>query len=183
MMKDPLRRSLKQWCQNHMADFNTQHAQSLAQSVWDMLRKKYPQPCCIGCYHPLKDEIDIRPLIKILREHDYAVALPAVIEPKRPLEFRICSEDEPLERDAMGLLVPNLLAQMIVPDAIIVPMLGFNTQHYRLGRGGGYYDRTLEKWPDIISIGVAATGQQTEFIPEPHDQPLGYIVTEEGLLD
>jgi 5,10-methenyltetrahydrofolate synthetase len=65
---------------------------------------------------------------------------------------------------------------------VIVPLLGFNEQCYRLGRGGGYYDRTLEHLPKVLTIGVAYSGQKIDFSTESHDIALDMIVTEKTLL-
>lgn len=180
-MKEHLRQDLKKWCHDHMDDFNASYAHRIADIVDKLVGDVFPDTGYIGCYHPLKDEVDVRPLIGLLRLRGHSIALPAVVQPKTPLQFRLCKPGEPLERDAMGLLVPNILCDVVVPDLVIVPMLGFSPQQYRIGRGGGYYDRTLECYPGMIAIGVAAMGQKTDFTPEPHDKKLHHIVTEDGV--
>ena len=87
----------------------------------------------------------------------------------------------PLELDAAGCPAPLPLAEVVMPDLILTPLLAFDDQGGRLGQGGGYYDRTFAALPDAIRIGFAYAGQRVERLAlEPHDIRLHGVLTETG---
>ncbi|WP_165379524.1 5-formyltetrahydrofolate cyclo-ligase [Rickettsiales endosymbiont of Peranema trichophorum] len=136
-------------------------------------------------YYPIKFEIN---MIYILAEIEklgrYDIGLPRVVDKFRPLEFKLWRTNTPLEFNSnMGLHEPYQSQETIIPDLIMVPLLGFTRSCHRLGYGGGFYDRTLPHYPNAVSIGVAYSFQENNDIPtEPHDIPLFYIVTEAGII-
>jgi 5-formyltetrahydrofolate cyclo-ligase len=110
------------------------------------------------------------------------VCLPVVLGDDMPLELRLWEQGTPLYEAGFGTLAPSELAPQVEPDVILMPLLGFDARGTRLGYGGGYYDRTLEKLskrPRLV--GVAFAVQELDHIPrEAHDVPLDVIVTEQG---
>jgi 5-formyltetrahydrofolate cyclo-ligase len=112
------------------------------------------------------------------------VCLPVVVGDEQPLELRLWEQGTPLYEAGFGTLAPSELAPRVEPDVIIMPLLGFDRRGTRLGYGGGYYDRTLErlsKRPRLVGLAFAA--QQLATVPrEPHDVPLDIVVTEEGVI-
>jgi 5,10-methenyltetrahydrofolate synthetase len=80
--------------------------------------------------------------------------------------------------DEMGVQVPAQLRFIERPPALLIPCLGFNADGYRLGYGGGYYDRTLERQPRPHTLGIAYSNQLAVFAHGPYDVPLDVIVTE-----
>ena len=70
----------------------------------------------------------------------------------------------------------------VVPDVVLVPCVGFTAEGFRLGYGGGYFDRWMAAHPHATAVGVAWAGSEVSFAPEPHDQPLLVIVTERGVV-
>jgi 5-formyltetrahydrofolate cyclo-ligase len=136
----------------------------------------------VAGYWRIKDEMDCQPILVRLMDSFQPVCLPVVLGDDMPLELRLWEQGTPLYEAGFGTLAPSELAPQVEPDVIIMPLLGFDARGTRLGYGGGYYDRTLErlhKRPRLVGLAFAA--QELEAIPrEPHDVPLDVIVTEQG---
>jgi 5-formyltetrahydrofolate cyclo-ligase len=136
---------------------------------------------CIGFYWPFKGEIDLRHLVRDFLAVGAQAALPVVVEKRRPLEFWAWRPRMKLERGMWNIPIPAE-RNPLRPTVLLVPLLGFDAAGYRLGYGGGYYDRTLASMnPAPLTIGVGDEGGRLETIdPQPHDVPLDAIVTEAG---
>jgi 5,10-methenyltetrahydrofolate synthetase len=132
----------------------------------------------IGFCWPYKGEVDTRFFIYEMRKRGAKAALPAVIAKKEPLEFREWWPGAPMAPGVFDLPVPQTAA--VRPHALLIPPVGFGTRGYRLGYGGGYFDRTLAAMqPQPLKIGVAFEISRMETIhPQPHDVPMDFIVTE-----
>jgi 5-formyltetrahydrofolate cyclo-ligase len=141
-----------------------------------------PAGLAISAYWPLSDEMDPRPLIHHLHDAGHSIGLPAVLGRGLPLAFRRWEPDMELEIGHFGVLTPPLGAPEIVPSLLLVPLLAFDRAGYRLGYGGGFYDRTLaglRAGTEITAVGIAFALQEVPAVPrEPTDQPLDWIVTE-----
>jgi 5-formyltetrahydrofolate cyclo-ligase len=137
----------------------------------------------VAAYWPIRDELDIKHLIGKLMDSGQPVALPVVLGDEEPLELRLWQEGAPLYEAGFGTLAPEDGAPRVVPDIVLVPLLGFDKHGTRLGYGGGYYDRTLAqltKRPRLV--GFAFARQEVDHIPrQPHDVPLDAVVTELGV--
>jgi 5-formyltetrahydrofolate cyclo-ligase len=134
----------------------------------------------LGIYWPFRGEIDVRDLA---REHIAAgrtVALPVVVTKAAPIEFWRWEPGMKLARGVWNIPIPPQ-REVVRPDALIVPLVGFDAQRYRLGYGGGYYDRTLATFqPRPFCIGLGYARFQLESIhPQPHDIAMDMIVTDE----
>ncbi|MEI2686726.1 MAG: 5-formyltetrahydrofolate cyclo-ligase [Cypionkella sp.] len=109
-----------------------------------------------------------------------------MIAPGMPLVFRAWSPGEALVPGVWDIPVPLETAAEVLPDVLLVPMLAFDRAGYRLGYGGGFYDRTLEKLRKlkaVVAIGVAYRAQMVEEVPRGgHDAPLDYVMTEEETI-
>ena len=134
----------------------------------------------IGGYWPIGDEIDVLPLLAALHDRGVALALPVVAAPGQPLSFRAWRPGDEMTPGAHGISVPLPSAATVVPNLLIVPLLAFDAQGWRLGYGAGYYDRTLERLgDDATSVGVAYAAQRVERVPrDAGDRPLDAVVTE-----
>ncbi len=136
----------------------------------------------VAGYWRIKDEMDCQPILIRLMDSFQPVCLPVVLGDDQPLELRLWEQGTPLYEAGFGTLAPSELAPQVEPDVIVMPLLGFDKRGTRLGYGGGYYDRTLDKLkkrPRLIGIAFAA--QELDIIPrEAHDIPLDVIVTEAG---
>lgn len=133
----------------------------------------------ISLYWPFRGEPDLRNWgIRVL-ERGGRLALPVVIQKGWPLEYRIWSPGDPLERGVWNILVPSR-GPAVQPDVVIAPVVGFDDKHYRLGYGGGFFDRTLAimpKKPLTIGVGYRQSRISTIY-PQPHDIPMDVVVTD-----
>ncbi|WP_428377493.1 5-formyltetrahydrofolate cyclo-ligase [Lichenicoccus sp.] len=139
-----------------------------------------PPGARIGGVWPLPDEPDLRPLWHRLHERGCAVLLPETTPRGSALRFRPWSPGCAMEAGPHGTAHPAGPASD-VPEIVFVPMLAFDRQGWRLGYGGGYYDRTLVGLPQARAIGFALSSQQVEAVPHgAFDIRLPMIVTEQG---
>jgi 5,10-methenyltetrahydrofolate synthetase len=131
---------------------------------------------------PIRNEYDARFLAKTLRGRGALTALPVVVAPKQPLAFR---EWHPGVRLAVGPLdIPYPAdSKEVVPEAVLLPMNGWDAKGFRLGYGGGFFDRTLASLPKRpVVIGVTYEMARMETIdPQDWDIPMDYVVTERGV--
>jgi 5-formyltetrahydrofolate cyclo-ligase len=146
----------------------------------------------VAGYWPTGDELDPRPLLRILQDKGALIVLPAVQPGSRLLQFRLCDDLAALPpAGAYGIPAPTASATPLVPDILLVPLVGFDTAGHRLGMGGGYYDATLEglraplskggAGKKILAVGYAFAVQQVAELPHAvHDQRLDWAVTERG---
>jgi 5-formyltetrahydrofolate cyclo-ligase len=134
----------------------------------------------IGLFWPIKLEINLLPWAHALEQRIGAtLCLPVVVARNEPLEYRRWSQGEPLARGIWDIPVPEA-RDVIVPDLMLAPMVGFDRANYRLGYGGGYFDRTLaslSRRPFVVGIGYEFSAQDTIF-PQPHDIPMDLVLTE-----
>ena len=163
-------------------------AQSLAQAGLDVLGSLETEKNVTG-YLPVRGEIDSRPLLNALHQQRFILALPAVVRTDtREMEFRFWTPGTLLTGDAFDIPVPPAENGILKePDILLVPLLAFDHNGFRLGYGGGYYDRALEKIrtknPRVVAIGLAFSEQEIDAVPhEPHDQPLDVVLTPDGAI-
>lgn len=178
MYKTGLRRQLKARSVTNMPRFNRNHPATMAQTVLQLI-ESLERKHIIAVYNALPDEVDSQPFVQALQ--NYSLALPVVIDEGYPLIFRAWEPGERLVKDHAGVSVPPGDAQVVIPDVIVMPVMGYNPDGYRLGRGGGFYDRTILELPEAVTIGVVASFQKIDFNPDSHDCALDYIVTEHGI--
>ncbi len=132
---------------------------------------------------PIRNEYDARHLMRRLRGQGVSTALPVVLAPKTPLIFREWHPGVEMELGKLGIPYPKAGAEL-VPDTVLLPMIGFDSEGYRLGYGGGFFDRTLESLRDSkpLVIGVSfELGAIATIRPQPWDMPMDYVVTERGV--
>lgn len=132
----------------------------------------------LGVYWPLQGEVDLTATYAALAARGVALLLPVVVARDAALAFTAWTPGEPMHKDAMGVAVPAVLRPSPLPPALLVPCLGFDAHGYRLGYGGGYYDRTLATPPRPRTIGIAYRCQQAVFATLAHDVPLDMVLTE-----
>jgi 5-formyltetrahydrofolate cyclo-ligase len=141
----------------------------------------------VSGFWPIRDEIDIRPLLIQLNKVDLNCALPVVVGKQQPLAFRQWQLGEALKENERGLHQPSEDAPIVSPQILIVPLLACDRDGYRLGWGAGYYDRTLEQLrasSKVVAIGVGFELQHVDKVPrDRHDQRLDFMVTEKGVVE
>jgi 5-formyltetrahydrofolate cyclo-ligase len=133
----------------------------------------------LGFYWPIRGELDLRDFARRHVEAGYVAALPVVVAKNSPVEFWRWQPGASLRRGHWDIPVP-VERHAVVPDALLVPLLGHDEAGYRLGYGGGYYDRTLaarQRRPLTIGVGYDEASLATIY-PQPHDIPMDLIVTE-----
>ncbi|MBG1230870.1 5-formyltetrahydrofolate cyclo-ligase [Aestuariivirga litoralis] len=140
----------------------------------------------VSAFFPVRSEIDTRPLLGRLAGEGWTTCLPIVIAEGQPLSFRRWLPGEPLDKGFMNIDIPLDTSPEVEPDVLIVPLLAFDRKGFRLGYGGGFYDRTLDKLraqKKIIAIGAAYAAQEVEEVPHhAHDQHLDFVMTERGVI-
>jgi 5-formyltetrahydrofolate cyclo-ligase len=138
----------------------------------------------ISGFFPYKSEISLLPLLTRLHGEGWVTAMPVVIGEGVPLVFRAWSPGDPTVPGIWDIPVPLETAAAVLPDVLLVPMLAFDRRGYRLGYGGGFYDRTLQKLralKPVTAIGIAYAAQEMAEVPRgPFDQPLDWIMTEKA---
>jgi 5-formyltetrahydrofolate cyclo-ligase len=141
-------------------------------------------PDCLGIYWPLRAEFNAATsLAADEKTADIPLALPFARKEPREMHFRRWDGAEPTLRDECD--IPAAQGDLVVPDVLLVPCVGFSETGFRLGYGGGYYDRYLAAHPHVTAVGVAWEAGRLaadEFAPEPHDQGLMFVVTERGVV-
>lgn len=132
----------------------------------------------LGVYWPVRGEIDVRDLAVSHLAKGGRVALPVVVTESAPVEFWSWRPDMPMARGIWNIPIPAQ-REVLSPDALIVPLVGFDPQRFRLGYGGGYYDRTIAsaaRRPWCVGLGYADAWLDSIF-PQPHDMAMDLIVT------
>ncbi len=142
-------------------------------------------------YYPINNEIEPFAFVKHFEDRNIAMSMPVVDISKKSMLFRKWSVEDKLRIGSLGNLEPTYDKKIILPQIMIVPMLMFDRKLSRLGYGGGYYDKSINKLRKhfqkekifFITIGLTYSKQEIEKIPyENHDMNLDYIVTEKEIL-
>jgi 5,10-methenyltetrahydrofolate synthetase len=135
----------------------------------------------IGLYWPIRHEINLLPWADALAARSGIVlCLPVAVERKAPLEYRRWRQGDPLDQGIWDIPIPSH-RDVVTPDLMLAPLVGFDRANYRLGYGGGYFDRTLaslQRRPMAVGIGHDFGDLETIF-PQPHDIPMDAVVTEQ----
>lgn len=146
-------------------------------------------PRAVSVFWPLGDEIDTLPLMTALHDRGFKVLLPVMQGPGKALLFGLWEPGDDLLPAGFGTLEPGPERPRMAPDLLAVPLLAFDRAGYRLGYGGGFYDRTLallrgESQRRVVAVGVAFAAQEVAAVPHgPHDQPLDGLVTETETIE
>ncbi|MDA9590717.1 5-formyltetrahydrofolate cyclo-ligase [Alphaproteobacteria bacterium] len=181
--KDQMRRALAAQRSAHHKAHGEAEAQALAEFVSSNADKQLGaiSDKIIAAYLPMGGELDPRPLMQALRKNGNIICLPVCINEDAPLVFRRYRHNDALLPDDMGIAAPRATAQQVTPDIVLLPLLAFDGQGHRLGRGGGFYDRTLaelKKRSDCRFIGLAFDMQMVDKCPiAPHDEALHAVLT------
>jgi 5-formyltetrahydrofolate cyclo-ligase len=139
-------------------------------------------PQTLSAYWPFQAEVDLRGLIDRLRAQGWTAALPLVVKKGAPLEFLRWVADAEMDHGVYGIPVP-VIRVPVQPDVVVIPLVGFDAQNFRLGYGAGYFDITLaalQPRPRTIGVGFELSRLET-IHPHPSDIPLDLIITEAGI--
>ncbi|RID90094.1 5-formyltetrahydrofolate cyclo-ligase [Gemmobacter lutimaris] len=156
---------------------------ALCRHLAALLSSRLSAGAVFSAYWPIKGEPDLRPLMQDLHREGIRIALPVVETRFAPLVFRQWTPDTAMVRGDWNIPVPPAENARLLPDVALAPLVGWDEAGYRLGYGGGYFDRTLAALhPSPLVIGVGLQSARLATIhPQPHDIPLDLIVTEAGV--
>lgn len=176
----PERAALRGRLKQARADFLAGPAGAAAPAA--VLRQLLPllqqlEPLCLGLYWPLPGEFDAPGLLPAL--DGVQLALPYARR-DGSMQYRRWNGTAPTLKDEMG--IPACEGGPAEPDLVLVPCLGFTREGYRLGYGGGFFDRWLAAHPGVTTVGLAWSVGECHFAVEPHDQALAVLLTEQELI-
>jgi 5-formyltetrahydrofolate cyclo-ligase len=178
--KEALRRAMRA----RRRDLAVLHPDAAERAAEHLPVEALPPFAVVAGYHAVGAELSPWPVLRRLQAAGARIVLPVAPEPHAPLLFRAFEPDQPLEPDAAQIPSPTDEAEALTPDLVLAPLIAFDRDGYRLGQGGGYYDRTLAALRSagrLFVIGLAYAGQEVDRIPrDAHDQPLDAILTESG---
>ena len=164
--------------------FNTKNVQIDFNKIIKILKKEKIDKKIIGGYYPVNFEIDDLILLKKFNKNKFIISLP-VIKKNFQMNFYKWSFFDPLKINKYGIPEPQT-KNLVYPDILLIPIVAFDKNLNRLGYGGGYYDRFIERVSrkkKIIKIGLAISSQKIKKIPiNKHDQKLDYIITNENIV-
>lgn len=140
----------------------------------------------VSGFASINDEIDCMPLLARVHAEGHTLCLPVMQGKGKPLLFRRWAPGDPMGEAVWGISEPLPSAPVLDPNIVLVPLLAFDTRGYRVGYGGGFYDRSLQQLrarKRIIAVGIAYDEQRLDAVPhESYDEPLDWVLTPSGPL-
>ena len=163
---------------------NKKNIQINFNQIIKILKKENKNKKIVGGYYPINFELDGLTLLRKLQKDRFIISLP-VIKKNFQMDFYKWSFSDPLKVNKYGIPEPET-KNIVYPDILLIPLLAFDVNLNRLGYGGGYYDRSVEKLSkkkNIIKIGLALSVQKVDKIPiNAYDQKLDYVVTNKYII-
>lgn len=176
MSKTELRRTLLAKRQAFSIGVRKQWDKAIAEHISAWLKNNPVKT--IGVYWPMRGEPDLHLLYAMLSMQGIELGLPMVVNQNAPLQFAAWVPGDPVVKDALAAFIPAVVKAIPIPEALLIPCVGFNQENFRLGYGGGFYDRTLAATPRPVTLGVAYSCSLAEFTSASHDVALDRIITE-----
>jgi 5-formyltetrahydrofolate cyclo-ligase len=181
--KRALRARMKAWRSGLAAPQMARAADALAKHGLAFLPALAPTAIVSG-FASLPDELRAWPLLRQLRADGYRLCLPVMQGKDRPLIFRAWSPGDAMDSAVWGIAEPKVDKPELEPDIVLVPLLAFDAAGWRLGYGGGYYDRTLgllRAGKPIVAVGLAYDEQRIDAVPHlDYDERLDWVLTPSG---
>ncbi len=181
--KKALRARVKAWRAALSAEVRALAAVSVARQGLDFLQPK-PKGDTVSGFAPLADEFRAWPLLRRLHVEGYRLALPAMQGKGNPLVFRAWTPGDAMDSGVWGIAEPKADKAALEPDILIAPLLAFDRCGWRLGYGGGFYDRTLKELrarKAVVAVGLAHDEQEVDAVPHlDYDQRLDWVLTPSG---
>ena len=180
LSRPALRKNLLALRRNTASTMRQQWDQAIADHLlrWCNLHR----PASLGLFWPIQAEPDLREIYPQLQKMGIQLALPLVQAKQQPLLFLEWQSGDAMDTDEYGIPVPQQRERSLIPQVLLIPCVGFNSEKFRMGYGGGYYDRTLAKQPRPLALGIAYAQAQADFAAEAHDIAMDEILTENGKL-
>ncbi len=165
-------------------EFRQAASQAIAAHALDFLPQPPAAGAIIGGFMPIGEEISPLPLMARLRASGYRLALPVMMGKGQPLQFRAYAPGDRLVAAVWGIREPAPDQPALQPDVLLTALLAFDDRGFRLGYGGGYYDRSinaLRQIKSVVTIGLAFDEQRVDAVPHlDYDQRLDWILTPSG---
>jgi 5-formyltetrahydrofolate cyclo-ligase len=185
LQKRALRSRIKTWRSGLEADAAARAADAVAAHGLGFLR--LPQkPFVVSGFSSLPDEFRVWPLLRRLHGEGHALAMPVMQGKGLPLVFRAWAPGDAMDKAVWGIAEPKADKPVLEPDIVLVPLLAFDATGWRLGYGGGYYDRTLRGLrarKSIVAIGLAYDESQVDAVPHlDYDERLDWVLRPSGPL-
>jgi len=183
--KTALRARMVEWRKTVTPEQRAETAEALA---WTRLA--FARPFKVGAvvsgFASLSDELDCMPLLAKLAQDGLQLALPLVTGKGKPLTFRAWLPGDDMDAGVWGIAQPKADKPVVEPDILLVPLLAIDRQGWRLGYGGGFYDRTLQglrSRKPVLAIGLAYDEQVVDAVPHlDYDEPLDWVLTPTGAM-
>jgi 5-formyltetrahydrofolate cyclo-ligase len=179
--KAALRKQLRKARRDHAAALPTEVSALVFRQPPAPVRDMVPEGAIIGLYRADPGEAPAGGYTRHFMEKGHQVALPRITTLDAPMQFHVHTDpfgESDLIEGPMSLMQPAADAQVVTPDVLFMPLVGFTQRGDRIGQGGGFYDKWLAAHPDTLAIGLAWDAQCVDSLPvEDHDQPLAAIIT------
>ena len=183
--KKALRARIKTWRAGLSAEVRARAAEAVATQGLDFLAPR-PKGSVVSGFAPLPDEFRVWPLVRRLNGEGFRLALPVMQGKGKPLVFRAWSPGDAMDSGVWGIAEPRADKAALEPDILIVPLLAFDRRGWRLGYGGGFYDRTLKGLRarrQAVAVGLGHDEQEVDAVPHlDYDQRLDWVLTPSGPL-
>ena len=181
--KKALRARIKAWRAGLGADVQAQAAAAVAKQGLDFLAPR-PKGSVVSGFAPLPDEFRVWPLLRRLNGEGFRLVLPVMQGKGKPLVFRAWAPGDAMDSGVWGIAEPRADKAAVEPDILIVPLLAFDRRGWRLGYGGGFYDRTLKGLRarrQAVAVGLGHDEQEVDAVPHlDYDQRLDWVLTPSG---
>ena len=185
LQKRALRSRIKTWRSGLEADAAARAADAVAAHGLGFLRLAQKRVVISG-FSSLPDEFRAWPLLRRLHGEGHALAMPVMQGKGLPLVFRAWAPGDAMDKAVWGIAEPRADKPVLEPDIVLVPLLAFDATGWRLGYGGGYYDRTLRGLrarKSIVAIGLAYDESQVDAVPHlDYDERLDWVLRPSGPL-
>jgi 5-formyltetrahydrofolate cyclo-ligase len=185
-VKKDLRARMKAWRAGLSADAQMQAAEAVTRQGLGFLDPQPPHASIVSGFSPIADEFRIWPLLRRLASDGYRLALPVMQGKAKPLLFRAWAPGDAMDKAVWGIAEPKPDKPALDPDILIVPLLAFDRAGWRLGYGGGFYDRSLRHLrarTKVLAVGLAFDEQQVDAVPHlDYDERLDWVLRPSGPL-
>ncbi|MGB3796930.1 MAG: 5-formyltetrahydrofolate cyclo-ligase [Alteraurantiacibacter sp.] len=179
--KAALRKQLRKARREHAAALPPEVSALVFKQPPAPVRALVPEGAVIGLYRADTGEAPAGSYARFFMENGHTIALPRIESLDRDMTFHVHTDpyaESDLEEGPMKLMQPAADAQLVVPDVLFMPLVGFTDDGNRIGQGGGFYDKYLAAHPETLALGMAWDVQRCDHLPvEEHDMPLSAIIT------
>lgn len=182
--KHALRERMKAWRASLSAAQQAAAGDALAAHGIEFLGVQSPADKVVSAFAPMAGELRVWPLLRRLGSQGFQLCLPVMQGKGKPLIFRAWKPGDAMDSGVWGIAEPKADKTVLEPDILLIPLLAFDRKGWRLGYGGGFFDRTLARLraaKKVIAVGLALDGQRVDEVPHlDYDQRLDWVLTPSG---